>query len=303
MLPVLDREGGFTARQTVLHSLALLIVSLAAGRRGHGRARWYLGGAFVLGVALTLFALRLVSRPRPGRGAGPLPGLGPLPAGAVLAAPARPGSRPCAMTADLPTAQRRPERHERGVLLLLGWIADPPRPPRGAPPGHAGGAHLLGPLPGRPTWSTTSRWARCASPARAPIRTVYFAVLISHTILAVAIVPLVLLTVTRALARALRRPPGDRPGDAAPVGLGVGVGGGRLLDALPALTPAARWRRCARSMRTAGLIATSWGIRPTRRSASASPGSRQRGVGSTSAAALNQGHGSGAPARAATRGG
>ena len=60
MLPVLDREGGFTARQTVIHSLALLITSLAAGAAGMGGA-WYLGGAFVLGVALTLFALRLVS--------------------------------------------------------------------------------------------------------------------------------------------------------------------------------------------------------------------------------------------------
>jgi uncharacterized membrane protein YozB (DUF420 family) len=32
-----------------------------------------------------------------------------------------------------------------------------------------------------------------------PIRTVYFAILLSHTVLAVAIVPLVLVTVTRAL--------------------------------------------------------------------------------------------------------
>jgi protoheme IX farnesyltransferase len=59
MLPVLDREGSFTARQTVLHSLALLLVSLAAAAVGLG-GPVYLGGAFVLGVALTLFALRLV---------------------------------------------------------------------------------------------------------------------------------------------------------------------------------------------------------------------------------------------------
>jgi protoheme IX farnesyltransferase len=58
MLPVLDREGGFTARQTVFHSLALLLVSLAAAAAGLG-GPMYLGGAFVLGVALTLFALRL----------------------------------------------------------------------------------------------------------------------------------------------------------------------------------------------------------------------------------------------------
>jgi len=61
MLPVLDREGSFTARQAVVHSLALLLVSLlpvAAGFAGPV----YLGGAFLLGVALTLFALRLLSR-------------------------------------------------------------------------------------------------------------------------------------------------------------------------------------------------------------------------------------------------
>jgi uncharacterized membrane protein YozB (DUF420 family) len=34
---------------------------------------------------------------------------------------------------------------------------------------------------------------------RGPVRTLYFAILISHTVLAVAIVPLVLVTVTRAL--------------------------------------------------------------------------------------------------------
>ena len=58
MLPVLDRDGAFTARQTVVHSLALLLVSLTAVGLG---GAVYLGGAFVLGVALTLFALRLAS--------------------------------------------------------------------------------------------------------------------------------------------------------------------------------------------------------------------------------------------------
>jgi heme o synthase len=58
MLPVLDREGTLAGRQAVLHSLALLLVSLApvvAGLAGP----IYLAGAFLLGVALTLFALRL----------------------------------------------------------------------------------------------------------------------------------------------------------------------------------------------------------------------------------------------------
>ncbi len=58
MLPVLDREGTFTGRQAVVHSLALLLVSLApplAGLAGPA----YLAGSFLLGVALTVFALRL----------------------------------------------------------------------------------------------------------------------------------------------------------------------------------------------------------------------------------------------------
>jgi protoheme IX farnesyltransferase len=60
MLPVLDREGSFTARQAIVHSLALLLVSLApvgAGMAGP----LYLGGALLLGVALTAFAVRLLS--------------------------------------------------------------------------------------------------------------------------------------------------------------------------------------------------------------------------------------------------
>jgi len=58
MLPVIDREGSFTARQAVVHSLALLLVSLAPAAAGLG-GLWYLAGAFLLGIALTLFALRL----------------------------------------------------------------------------------------------------------------------------------------------------------------------------------------------------------------------------------------------------
>jgi protoheme IX farnesyltransferase len=60
MLPVLDREGILTGRQTVLHSLALLLVSLAPGATGLA-GPGYLAGAFVLGAGLTLFAVRLAS--------------------------------------------------------------------------------------------------------------------------------------------------------------------------------------------------------------------------------------------------
>jgi protoheme IX farnesyltransferase len=60
MLPVIDREGTLTGRQAVLHSVALLVVSLAPVVAGLGGAL-YLAGALVLGVALTLAALRLAS--------------------------------------------------------------------------------------------------------------------------------------------------------------------------------------------------------------------------------------------------
>jgi protoheme IX farnesyltransferase len=60
MLPVVDREGAFTARQAVFHSVALLLVSLAPVAAGMAGAV-YAAGAFLLGAALTLFAMRLLS--------------------------------------------------------------------------------------------------------------------------------------------------------------------------------------------------------------------------------------------------
>jgi protoheme IX farnesyltransferase len=58
MLPVLDREGTFTGRQAVVHSLALLLVSLAPAPAGLAGPA-YPAAAFLLGSGLTLFALRL----------------------------------------------------------------------------------------------------------------------------------------------------------------------------------------------------------------------------------------------------
>ena len=43
-------------------------------------------------------------------------------------------------------------------------------------------------------------------PGTGPIRAVYFVILITHIVLAAAIVPMVLMTLSRALARALRPP-------------------------------------------------------------------------------------------------
>jgi protoheme IX farnesyltransferase len=58
MLPVLDREGSFTGRQALLHSLALVPVSLAPAAAGLAGPA-YAAGGLLLGVAFTLFALRL----------------------------------------------------------------------------------------------------------------------------------------------------------------------------------------------------------------------------------------------------
>ena len=57
MLPVLDPQGHLTGRQAVSHSLALLFVSLAPFAAGMS-GRIYLVGAVVLGMALTVVALR-----------------------------------------------------------------------------------------------------------------------------------------------------------------------------------------------------------------------------------------------------
>ncbi len=59
VLPVLDREGSFTARQALVHTLALLAVSLTpvvAGMAGG----LYLAGAVALGGALTVVSARLL---------------------------------------------------------------------------------------------------------------------------------------------------------------------------------------------------------------------------------------------------
>jgi len=58
MLPVIDREGRITGRQAVLHSVALVVVSLAPVAAGLG-GPLYLSGAVVFGTGLTLAALRL----------------------------------------------------------------------------------------------------------------------------------------------------------------------------------------------------------------------------------------------------
>ncbi len=61
-------------------------------------------------------------------------------------------------------------------------------------------------------------------------RPVYFSILISHTILAIAIVPLVIITLSRALRAALRPASQDCPLDFPALALCVGDRGGDLRD-------------------------------------------------------------------------
>jgi len=58
VLPVIDREGVLTGRQAVLHSVALVVVSLAPVAAGLGGTA-YLAGAIPLGALLTFAAIRL----------------------------------------------------------------------------------------------------------------------------------------------------------------------------------------------------------------------------------------------------
>jgi protoheme IX farnesyltransferase len=58
MLPVVEADGRSTVREILVYSLALIPVSLVPGFLGMS-GRTYLVGAFVLGVALLWFGVRL----------------------------------------------------------------------------------------------------------------------------------------------------------------------------------------------------------------------------------------------------
>ncbi len=61
MLPVLDQQGGMTARQSFANALALLLVSLMPTPAGLA-GPWYFLGALVLGLAFVAMAWRLLRR-------------------------------------------------------------------------------------------------------------------------------------------------------------------------------------------------------------------------------------------------
>ena len=68
------------------------------------------------------------------------------------------------------------------------------------------------------------------------VRTLYFAVLIPHVILAAAIVPMILVTVSRALSNRVRQAQEDREDHAATVALCLGDRRHRLPDAVSDVT-------------------------------------------------------------------
>ena len=70
-------------------------------------------------------------------------------------------------------------------------------------------------------------------PGTGVARPVYFAILITHVVLAAVILPMAIVTLARALARALRSPRPHRPLDAAALALRVGDRRRDLLDAVP----------------------------------------------------------------------
>lgn len=61
MLPVLDQQGGMTARQSFANAVALLLVSLMPTPAGLA-GPWYFFGALVLGLAFAAMAWRLLRR-------------------------------------------------------------------------------------------------------------------------------------------------------------------------------------------------------------------------------------------------
>ena len=200
MLPVLDREGTFAGRQAVVHSLALLLVSLApvvAGLAGPT----YLAGAFLLGVASDPV------RPPPGAGARPrrrpgaVPGVARLPAGALV--PAAGGT---AVTfQDLPTLNAVLNTAS-AVLVLAGWWLIR----HGRRDAHRRAMLLAVATSTLFLVSYLVYHFEVGSvrfTGQGPIRTVYFVILVGHTVLAVAIVPLVLVDAQARAARPLRRAP------------------------------------------------------------------------------------------------
>ena len=86
----------------------------------------------------------------------------------------------------------------------------------------------------RATSSTTRRSARCRFTRQGFVRPLYFSILITHVMLAAAVLPLALVTLSRGLQGRYPRTSRDRPLDAADLALRVGDRRARLRAALPA---------------------------------------------------------------------
>ena len=232
MLPVIEPDGRSTGRQAVLYAAALLPVSLAPTLVGMTGAAYFVGragaDAAVPGLALR-FAMTRAVRDARRLFFGSiiyLPLLWVLmiadrtvePAAAVLARIFSCGERAAAAAKSPP---HRRSRHSNGFLRIKSASrqrhaqchrdysarqrlrADPPRPDPAAPRADARRVRHFGAVPDLATSSTTHVGSR-PFPGRGAIRTIYFTILITHIVLAAAILPLAL-SRSRGPSKPLRR--------------------------------------------------------------------------------------------------
>jgi hypothetical protein len=157
MLPVLDREGSFTGRQAVVHSLALLLVSLAPAATGLAGPTYAAGALFSTWRYPVRHPLSRALTQSPPPALARVGGMPP-------ALPPRGGRR------DLPRPAHGQRLPERGLLRRWPVVAHPPGPQRrtgrDARRDRDLGLFLF----------TSSNTPRSAGTSPADLRAVYFAV-------------------------------------------------------------------------------------------------------------------------------
>ena len=248
-LAVLDASGRQASAQGLLCAAALLPMSLAAGLVGLG-GPLYLAAAALLGLAFIAAAARFALHRSASRARAVFLGVAGLPAAIVgpagrrarlVAAP--PGDREAMDTTDLPTLNALLNATS-GLLLSAGYVMI---------------------RRGRIEAHRRCMLAACTASAlflisyviyhlnvgsvpytgQGGARVFYFAVLISHIILAAVIGPLAIVTLDACAARTVRPPPPHRPLDPAALALRLGHRPHRVRDALPAVGAHAEPARAA----------------------------------------------------------
>ena len=216
MLPVVEPDGRSTAYQVAVYASALVPVSLAPSLLGLAGPAYFLI-ALVLGLGFLFFSLRFADPPHAARRATALPRLDRLSAAGLDRDDRRP--RQVMSVTDLP-AVNATLNAVATVLLVTGWMFIK----RDRSQAHR--AAMLGALVASALFLTSylvyHYHADRRFTDRGTIRVVYLAILFTHIVLAVAIVPLVLVTVSRALAQRFDRHRRIARHHAAPVALRVG---------------------------------------------------------------------------------